>query len=47
MSYEQDEELREFIKAELVWLADFLRRKEGLSVPQIRKFLIEILGVTI
>jgi len=43
----QDPELREFVKEDYVWLAEFLRTREGLSIPEIRQLLWEILSVTI
>jgi len=40
-------EAREFVRSELKAIADVLRRDYGLSVPEIRRFLHDVLEVTI
>lgn len=40
-------EAREFVRSELKAIAEVLRRDYGLSVPEIRRFLHEILELSI
>ena len=40
-------EVREFIRCELVSLAEILRKREGYSIPQIRRIIRELLTVSV
>ena len=40
-------EVREFIRCELVSLAEILRKREGYSIPQIRRIIKELLTVSV
>jgi hypothetical protein len=39
--------IREFVRYDLNWLANFLHKKYGLSFDQIRKLLREMLDVSV
>jgi len=43
----EDVELCQFLKNEYVAIAEILRKKEKMTIPQIRNFMQEILDVTI
>jgi hypothetical protein len=40
-------EVREFIRCELVAMAEMLRKREGYSIPQIRRIIKELLAVSV
>ena len=40
-------EVREFIRCELVVMAEILRKREGYSIPQIRRIIKELLTVSV
>jgi hypothetical protein len=42
-----DEDCREFVKQDLVWLAKFLMAKFNMDVKRVREFLQEMVTVTI
>lgn len=44
---EVSREDREFVRGELAWLANKIREKYGLSIPKIRRFIREMLDVSV
>ncbi len=40
-------EAREFVRRELVWVANFLREKYGFNVNEVRRFLREMIDVSV